>query len=269
MGSDADARPPVVRPELRARPGAGARASAWSTSRSGCGSASRATVRLRKLAILLVLAGVWQAYAAYLNNPLAVPDLHRDAAGVLRAHRQRRAAWRARGSSLKVLLQGYVIGLRAARSCSRCWPCVAHRQRPARDADLDVQPAAGDRAAAARADLARPRQPEHRVRARACGDVADRAEHALGLPRRVEHAAHGRAQLRPQRAALRRADPDPGRVPEHPDRAQDRLGLRLAHADRRRAGVRRDLGLRAVSAGSSTRTRTRSTSLRCSPACSR
>ena len=39
--------------------------------------------------------------------------------------------------------------------------------------------------------------------------------------------------------ALHRQDPDPGRVPVDPHRAEDRLGVRLAHADRRRAGVRR------------------------------
>ena len=42
--------------------------------------------------------------------------------------------------------------------------------------------------------------------------------------------------------ALRARDPDPGGVPEHPDRAQGRLGVRLAHADRGRAGVRRVVG---------------------------
>ena len=39
--------------------------------------------------------------------------------------------------------------------------------------------------------------------------------------------------------ALRRPDPDPGGVPLDPGRPEDRLGLRLAHADRGRAGVRR------------------------------
>ena len=38
---------------------------------------------------------------------------------------------------------------------------------------------------------------------------------------------------------LRRQDPDPRRLPLDPHRPQDRLGVRLAHADRRRAGVRR------------------------------
>ncbi len=39
------------------------------------------------------------------------------------------------------------------------------------------------------------------------------------------------------------ADPDSRRVPEHPHGAQGRLGVRVAHADRGRARVRRQLGL--------------------------
>ena len=46
------------------------------------------------------------------------------------------------------------------------------------------------------------------------------------------------------RARVHRADPDSGRVPEHPDGAQGRLGVRVAHADRRGARVRRQLRLR-------------------------
>ena len=72
-------------------------------------------------------------------------------------------------------------------------------------------------------------------------------------------------QLRAGRSALRRQDPDPGGVPEHPRRPQDRLGLRLAHADRGRTGVRRRPRGRAGSAGSSSRPRTSSTFPTCSP----
>src|SRR5690606_806873 len=43
---------------------------------------------------------------------------------------------------------------------------------------------------------------------------------------------------------LHRADSDPWRLPEHSHRAQDRLGIRMANADRRRARVRRELGFR-------------------------
>jgi hypothetical protein len=62
------------------------------------------------------------------------------------------------------------------------------------------------------------------------------------LQERVEHAAHGRPQLRPARIALRRADPDPRGVRIDPDRIEDRLGVRMEDADRRRTGVRRVVG---------------------------
>src|SRR4029079_5237794 len=88
-------------------------------------------------------------------------------------------------------------------------------------------------------DLVRPRQWQSGVRADSFGAVAGRAQYPFRLQERVEHAAHGRPQLRPARAALCRADPDSGRVRLDPDRPQDRLGVRLPHADRRRTGVRR------------------------------
>ena len=68
---------------------------------------------VRKLLILAVLAAIWQAYAMYLANPLVLPSFtstlqaffERIANGELVA----RAA-----TSLKVLLQGYAIGLALA-----------------------------------------------------------------------------------------------------------------------------------------------------------
>ena len=65
---------------------------------------------LRKALILLLLALAWEAYARYLNNPLIVPTF----TATLRAFFERSAsgelpmkAW----VSVKVLLQGYAIGL--------------------------------------------------------------------------------------------------------------------------------------------------------------
>ncbi|MBD3846563.1 ABC transporter permease [Bosea sp. SSUT16] len=65
---------------------------------------------VRKTAIILVLAAIWQAYGAYLDNPLLFPSLTETlrslseniASGVLPAR-----AW----ASLKVLLMGYVVGV--------------------------------------------------------------------------------------------------------------------------------------------------------------
>lgn len=68
---------------------------------------------VRKAFILVVLAAAWQAYAAYVNNPLVLPTF----ADTLRAFGSRLVsgelplkAW----VSIKVLLQGYGIGLALA-----------------------------------------------------------------------------------------------------------------------------------------------------------
>jgi NitT/TauT family transport system permease protein len=68
---------------------------------------------LRKLVILVALAGIWQAYALYLANPLVLPTflstlqtfIERVASGELVARST---------TSIKVLLQGYAIGLLCA-----------------------------------------------------------------------------------------------------------------------------------------------------------
>src|SRR5690606_8879719 len=55
-------------------------------------------------------------------------------------------------------------------------------------------------------------------------------------------AEDGGAKLRALAARFHCAHFDSGRVPEHPDGAQGRLGVRMAHVDRGRARVRRELG---------------------------
>ena len=65
---------------------------------------------IRKCAILLVLAGIWQAYAMFLNNPLILPTF----LSTLQSFTERLGSGELIGKSwvsLKVLLQGYVIGL--------------------------------------------------------------------------------------------------------------------------------------------------------------
>ncbi len=65
---------------------------------------------IRKCAILLVLAAIWQAYAMFLNNPLILPTF----LATLQSFTERMASGELVGKSwvsLKVLLQGYVIGL--------------------------------------------------------------------------------------------------------------------------------------------------------------
>lgn len=68
---------------------------------------------VRKLAILAVLAAIWQLYAMYLNNPLVLPTF----ASTVQAFFERIANGElpARaGASIQVLLQGYLIGLALA-----------------------------------------------------------------------------------------------------------------------------------------------------------
>lgn len=68
---------------------------------------------VRKLAILAVLAAIWQAYGMYLDNPLVLPSftstLDAFFGHIGNGDLPARAA-----TSLKVLLQGYVIGLALA-----------------------------------------------------------------------------------------------------------------------------------------------------------
>src|SRR5206468_3856983 len=142
--------------------------------------------------------------------------------------------------------EGAVHGLRrrhcAGRHLHHSRDLHPDRHRFPRNHHGDVQPVAGDRIAAAGADLVRPRQWQPRLRADPFGAVAGRAQHPFRLQERVEHAAHGRPQLRPARFALRCAHPDPRHVRLDPDRPEDRLGVCLAHADRCRTRVRRVVG---------------------------
>ena len=74
-----------------------------------------------------------------------------------------------------------------------------------------------------------------KIRSACAGAVA-----LLGL---MASAPQALAQaLRPARIALRRANPDTGGVRVDPDRIEDRLGVCVAHPDRRGTGVRRVVG---------------------------
>jgi ABC-type sulfate/molybdate transport systems ATPase subunit len=90
---------------------------------------------VRKLAILVVLALIWQLYARYLNNDAGAADLRRSTLQFIdRAHRHRRAAG-ARRRVDQVLLQGYTIGLALALVLHHPGDDHPDRQRPARDPD--------------------------------------------------------------------------------------------------------------------------------------
>ena len=100
---------------------------------------------LRKTFILGAIAAGWQLYAMHLNNPLLVPTftatLEAFNAGVVSGDIPEKVV-----NSVILLLKGYVIGLALAMVLHRARDDVAARQRPPGDADLGLQPAAGDRA---------------------------------------------------------------------------------------------------------------------------
>ena len=68
---------------------------------------------VRKAVILIVLAGMWQAYASYLNNTLLVPTFLSTVQSFL-AHTLTGELPAKAWVSIKVLLQGYAIGLALA-----------------------------------------------------------------------------------------------------------------------------------------------------------
>ena len=156
---------------------------------------------LRKAFILVVIAAGLGALRAAAQQSAAGADLlghasRRSGRGIVSGDIPQKVS-----NSVQLLLKGYAIGLVLAMALDGARHDVAHRQRPAGDADLGLQPAARHRAAAAGADLVRPGRRLHHVRAGALGAVGGGAQHAFGLPVGVEHAAHGGAQLRPAAAS--------------------------------------------------------------------
>lgn len=68
---------------------------------------------IRKILILVILAGIWQAYALYLDNTLLVPtfsDTLRTFGDLILTGELPRKAW----NSVKVLMQGYFVGVALA-----------------------------------------------------------------------------------------------------------------------------------------------------------
>ncbi len=198
---------------------------------------------LRKTVLILLLCAIWQLYATYLDNELLFPTFSETMrsfwANIVNGVLPNRA-W----SSVKVLLMGYAAGVVLATILS----VAAINTRIGNDLLETLTSMFNPLPAIALLPLALlwfglgNGQPG--VRAGAFGALGRRAEHACRVPGRVHHPAHGGAQLRAGRHPLRAHHPDPGGVPVHPHRAEGRLGLRLAHADRGGAGVRRGVGRR-------------------------
>ena len=143
--------------------------------------------------------------------------------------------------------RGPAEGLRDRRGAGAAAGRARRRQRlrprGAADPDRDAEPAAGHRAVALGDAVVRPERGEPDLRALPRRCLAAGACRPVGLRFYARDAAPGGPQLRPARAGVRAADPDPGGAALADLGPQDRLGLRLAHADRVRAGLRRHLGL--------------------------
>jgi ABC-type nitrate/sulfonate/bicarbonate transport system, permease component len=108
---------------------------------------------VRKAAIIVFLAAVWEAYGTFLDNPLLFPTFHDTIITMfdkVRDGRFRLRAW----ASLKVLFMGYGAGIDARRHLHHSGDLDPDRTI-SRNRHGDVQPAAGDRAVAAGADLVR------------------------------------------------------------------------------------------------------------------
>ena len=196
----------------------------------------------RRLVVLLVLGAAWEAYARFARQSAAVPEPVRDAGSILGRHGTRPADRShphvAAGARRRLRARAPAGG--GVHHGGGLDPC---RHRPPVDPDRHVQSAAGDRALAAGAVVVRARRQEPDLRHHPLGPVGGRAQHPFGLHLGKPDPAHGRAELRPARASLCGLAAGTRRLPVDPDRSQDRLGVRLAHADRRRAGVRRKLAL--------------------------
>ena len=163
---------PRVRPDIIREPSNAGAFGVVEKPLSGLGAPRATSARCASSCCSSLLALVWEIYARWLNNPLLFPTFSATVEAFAEGIFERRAARPRRWTSLRVLLIGYAIGIALRGAADGRRDLVAHRHRPAGAADVDVQSAAGDRAAAARADLVRAGLRQHRVRAsstRCCG----------------------------------------------------------------------------------------------------
>ena len=197
---------------------------------------------VRKIAMIVALAAFWQVYASYLDNELLFPTFAATMQALFTNIANGVLPDRAL-TSVKVLLMGYAIGVVLATLLS----VAAINTRIGNDLLETLTSMFNPLPAIALLPLA--------LLWFGLGNgslvfvlihsvlwVVALNTHAgfLGVSQTLRMVGRNYG-LRGFRYVLR--DPDPGGVPEHPDRAQGRLGLRLAHADRGRAGVRRVIRL--------------------------
>src|SRR5512143_514871 len=107
-----DAPPPADRPERHARPVAAAAFGVVEKPLSGWERVGNVGA-LRKLALLLVLALIWELYARWLDNPLLFPTFGVTVQAFARAIATGELPGKA-WTSIKVLLMGYTAGILCA-----------------------------------------------------------------------------------------------------------------------------------------------------------
>ena len=215
--------------------------SASSRSRCRAGSGSATSRAARKLALLVVLALIWEAYARWLNNPLLFPTFTATLAAFADAVASGVLPGRAL-TSLRVLLIGYAAGI----LCAAVLTTIAISTRIGTDLLELLTSMFNPLPAIALLPLALI------WFGLGYGSIVFVIVHSvlwavalnthsgfLSVSNTLRMVGRNYGL---SRAPLRRRDPDSCGVSQHPHRAQDRLGVRLAHADRRGAGIRRVVG---------------------------
>ena len=170
---------------------------------------------------LMVLAAVWQAYAMFLRNDLLLPTF----TATLDAFVTRTLTGELPSKalvSIKVLLQGYVIGMVLAMVLT----VFAMASRLGNDLLETLTAMLNPLPAIALLPLA--------LIWFGLGSASIVFVQGVfyPLPVFIKHLANGGPQLRPARTGLCGEDPGAGCAQQHPHWPEDRLGVRLADPDR-------------------------------------
>ena len=185
----------------------------------------------------IVLGLIWEIYALILNNDLLGADARCSAGARLQLVCSAESCSQRSGTRSSSTPRLY------RRTLPRDDPNHrrqrdAHRGRPARNVDGAVQSLAVDRAVATCDGVVRPWRSQHRIRSYPCRTLVGGPQHVYRLPSCEPDMAHGRPELRLVEPAARAAHPHPRRISEHSGRTKDRVGILLAHSDRRGTRVR-------------------------------
>ena len=197
---------------------------------------------VRKLALLVVLALIWEGYARWLNNPLLFPTFTATLSAFADAIASGVLPGRAL-TSLRVLLTGYAIGI----LCAAVLTTIAISTRIGTDLLELLTSMFNPLPAIALLPLALI------WFGLGYGSIVFVIVHSVlwavalnthsgflsvSNTLRMVGRNYGLSGLRYVGAIL-----IPAAFPEHPHRPQDRLGVRVAHADRRGARLRRVVGI--------------------------